>query len=62
MNSIIIACLYQGWSFRPHDIMFVKLAITDAVPNKAPFIHLLLYFINTVIVGGPSVKAFASGM
>ena len=62
MNRIIRAYLYQGWLFLPQEIIFVKLAITDAVPNSAPFIHRLRYFIKTIMLGGPSVKAFASGM
>ena len=43
-------------------IIFVKFAMTDAVPKSAPFIHLLLYFIRTIMLGGPSVKALASGI
>jgi hypothetical protein len=62
MKRIISACLYQGWLFLPQEIIFVKFAMTDAVPKSAPFIHLLLYFIRTIMLGGPSVKALASGI
>ena len=41
--------------------MFTKLAMTFDVPKRDPFIHLRLYFMSVFILGGASVKAFASG-
>jgi hypothetical protein len=61
MKSIIMSCLYQGWSFLLKLIIDPMLEITFEVPNKAPFIHLLLCFISTVSESGASVHAFASG-
>ena len=54
-------CLQQLCFVLLQLVMFTKLAITLDVPNKDPFIHLRLYFINMFMVGGASVKAFASG-
>ena len=41
--------------------MLTKLAITLLVPNMAPFIQRLRYFISIIIDYGASVKDFASG-
>lgn len=36
-------------------VIFTKLDITFTVPNMAPFVHLLLYFIKTARESGASV-------
>ena len=41
--------------------MLTKLPMTLAVPKRAPFYQRRRYFIKTIIDGGASVKAFASG-